>query len=106
LARGHPTADGLHSSRHGVIEICAWDRTKWVEYTNDGYQEHKMIFERLGVECEKRNKYYLCKFDEKSIRAFQLLHVFLHELGHHHDKMTTQKKDIVVVVNATQSNTH
>lgn len=26
------------------------------------------------------------------IRAYQLLHVALHELGHHHDRMTTKSK--------------
>lgn len=92
LSRGHPSADGFHSARHGVIEICAWERDKWIEYAPEGYEEHKDIFERLGVQCEKRKKYYLCKFDENSIRAFQLLHIFLHELGHHHDKMTTKRK--------------
>lgn len=92
LARGHPTADGRHNTRHGVIEICAWDRGKWIEVFPDSYEEHKELLARLGVDCEKTNKYYICKFDEKSIRAFQLLHVFLHELGHHHDKMTTKKK--------------
>ncbi len=92
LSRGDPTAEGLHSAHYGVIAICAWPRDKWVEYTTEAYEEHKNIFERLGVESEKKKKYYICKFDDKSIRAFQLLHIFLHELGHHHDKMTTKNK--------------
>jgi hypothetical protein len=25
-------------------------------------------------------------------RAFQLIHIFIHELGHHHDRMTTRSK--------------
>jgi hypothetical protein len=29
-------------------------------------------------------------FDEASVRAFQLLQVFLHEHGHHHDAMTNR----------------
>lgn len=28
---------------------------------------------------------YACRFTPDQIRAFQLLHVFLHELGHHRD---------------------
>ena len=27
--------------------------------------------------------------DEETVRAYQLLDVLLHELGHHHDRMTT-----------------
>ena len=92
LSRGDTTAEGLHSAHYGVIAICAWPRNMWVEYTTEAYEEHKNIFERLDVECEKKKEYYICKFNEKSIRAFQLLHIFLHELGHHHDKMTTKKK--------------
>jgi hypothetical protein len=34
----------------------------------------------------------MCKFNKKSIKAYQLLHVFLHELGHHHDMMTTRSR--------------
>jgi len=92
LAEGHPTAQGLHSARHGVIEICAWERDKWIEVMPEFYEGHQNILDRLGVECEKKKKHYICKFDDKSIRAFQLLHIFLHELGHHHDKITTTKK--------------
>ena len=32
------------------------------------------------------------RFTERSLRAFQLLHVLLHELGHHRDRMTTRSK--------------
>ncbi|MBN1760211.1 MAG: hypothetical protein JW863_17925 [Chitinispirillaceae bacterium] len=92
LAHGHPSADGFHSSYHGVIQLCAWERDKWTEFTVEGYREHKELLQRLGVVCEKKPGYYLCKFDEKQIKAYLLLHVFLHELGHHYDKMTTRKK--------------
>lgn len=47
--------------------------------------------ERLGVPCEETSEgNYLCKFDERTVRGYQLLHILLHELGHHHDRMTTR----------------
>jgi hypothetical protein len=35
---------------------------------------------------------YLAEFTESTIQAFQLLHVLLHELGHHHDRMTSPRQ--------------
>jgi hypothetical protein len=34
----------------------------------------------------------VCKFSEEAARAHQLLATLLHELGHHHDRMTTKSK--------------
>ena len=34
----------------------------------------------------------MCEFTEAQARAYQLLHILLHELGHHHDRMTTKPK--------------
>ena len=34
---------------------------------------------------------YLCKFTEAQARAYQLLHILLHELGHH-DRITTKSQ--------------
>jgi len=56
------------------------------------YDEHKDIFDRLDVPAEKQGDQVLCRFDEASIRAYQLLHILLHELGHHHDRMTTRSQ--------------
>lgn len=35
---------------------------------------------------------YIVKWTDGQARAFQLLHIFLHELGHHHDRMTTRSE--------------
>lgn len=90
LAKGVVGSDGWYTGT--VLAINAWERDvlRWVppEY----YLEHKSIFERLDIQCCKRGKEYLCKFDPPSIKAFQLLHVFLHELGHHYDKITTKSQ--------------
>jgi hypothetical protein len=90
LAKGANGSDGWYTG--AFLAINAWEREalRWVppEY----YLEHKSIFEKLNVECCKQGKEYLCKFDPDSIKAFQLLHVFLHELGHHYDKITTKRQ--------------
>lgn len=92
LSQGCPITDGYHDAMHGVINICAWNKNKWIELTWDEYELHRDLYNRLEIKCEKKNKGYFCKFDEKSIKAYQLLHVFLHELGHHYDQMTTKRK--------------
>ncbi|BDI28698.1 hypothetical protein CCAX7_007490 [Capsulimonas corticalis] len=77
----------------GVIEVCAWETGHWIECNEGFYNDHREVFERLGVPCEAMDDgYYLCKFDEASIRDYQLLHILLHELGHHHDRMTSRRQ--------------
>src|SRR5260370_858772 len=42
--------------------------------------------------CEQENEGapgYLAEFNEATVQAFQLINVLLHELGHHHDRMTS-----------------
>jgi hypothetical protein len=34
----------------------------------------------------------MVKWTENTARAYQLLYMFLHELGHHHDRMTTRSR--------------
>lgn len=75
-----------------VICLCAWDRELWRYVTDAFYQEHRALLERLGVPVEESDGDWLCKYTPETARAYQLLHVFLHELGHHHDLMTTQRK--------------
>ena len=77
----------------GVVHVCAWDAGLWIETTKAHYEEHQDIFERLGVVSEETNEgYFLCKFHEEAVRGYQLLHILLHELGHHHDRMTTRSQ--------------
>ena len=53
------------------------------------FEQHESLFRRLGVDIQE-DEYGdpVCQFDEGSARAFQLLHIFLHELGHHHYRIT------------------
>lgn len=91
LAPGESGVAGYHIP--GAVHICAWEADLWVELNRDHVHEHQAIYERLGVECELIDgSYYLCRFNETSVRGYQLLHILLHELGHHHDRMTTRSQ--------------
>lgn len=84
----------------GVVAICAWESNLDGEWDNDFIDEHRQVLDRLGVEREPiydddrraDPSAQLCRFTETSARGFQLMAVFLHELGHHHDRMTTKSK--------------
>lgn len=93
LAPGDENAFGYHTSTYGVIEICAWPREMWIETTRCFIDEHEAILKKLDVPYVKQNDYWISQFDAPKIRAFQLLHIFLHELGHHYDKITTKRKE-------------
>ena len=56
------------------------------------YNDHKELFERLGVKSTQEEDYYICEFNEDQIKAYQLLHILLHELGHHYDRIKTKSK--------------
>jgi hypothetical protein len=90
LAPAHSTAFGYHVP--GVVHICAWDEDLWLELSKDCYEREREILERLGVPCEEVKGWMLCKFTESTARGHQLLATLLHELGHHHDRMTTKSK--------------
>ncbi len=91
LVPGEHSTDGYHTP--GVVHICAWEADLWCEIANDYYETHRDIWERFDVVCEEtEDGDYLCKFDEYAVRGYQLLHILLHELGHHHDRMTTRSQ--------------
>lgn len=90
LAKGSNYSDGWHSK--GKIAIRAWEKDLWREVSNHYFNEHKMIFDKLEVKYETKDEGYILYFTENKARAFQLLHIFLHELGHHFDRITTKYK--------------
>lgn len=92
LAPGEWNTDGYHVP--GVVHVCAWEIDLWRKMSTSHYEDHRDILDRLGVESEQiSDDYYLCKFDETAVRGYQLLHILLHELGHHHDRMTTRSQN-------------
>ena len=91
LAPARPNCDGFH--RPGLVAICAQPRNLCQLVPNPNFVDrHRKLFDRLGVRTEATAEGHLLHFTEGTLRAYQLLHVFLHELGHHHDRMTTRSK--------------
>ena len=92
MSRGSNEHDGLYC-RDGVVWLGAWPAGLWAEFEQWYVDEHRDIFDRLEVECvDVGPDAILCKFDEWSVKAYQLLHILLHELGHHQDRMTTRRQ--------------
>jgi hypothetical protein len=90
LAPGGGGAMGWHTP--GVVAVCAWERELHQDWAEDFAAAHRDILDRLGVAREPTASGVLCQFTETQARGFQLLHILLHELGHHHDRMTTRSQ--------------
>lgn len=90
LTPGEHNVAGWH--RPGIVAICAWQRDLWIEIHAGYYRDNRNLFARIGVPCEETAQGVLCKWTESTLRAYQLLDVLLHELGHHHDRMTTKSR--------------
>jgi hypothetical protein len=89
LAPGSSNCMGWH--RPGIVAVCAWSRDLVEDWHDDFVSRHLDVLDRLGVERERTDDdVQLCHFTDASARGFQLMHIFLHELGHHHDRMTTR----------------
>ncbi|MEZ4884245.1 MAG: hypothetical protein R3E32_05850 [Chitinophagales bacterium] len=56
------------------------------------YQAHKELFDRLGIKATEQKNGVFCEFATDQIKAYQLLHILLHELGHHYDRIKTKSK--------------
>jgi hypothetical protein len=90
LAPGEYSIGGWHTP--GVVGLCAWETDLWIDYAASHYEDHQDIFDRLGVRSHEIKNGVMCEFTDAQARAYQLLHILLHELGHHHDRMTTKSK--------------
>jgi hypothetical protein len=103
--------------QRGVVAVCAWERSLWWPLTARSWiEENRSIFERLDVEWEAltreqvldrlrpgkgpmsavpvpdADRWCEIRWTEAQARAFQLLDVLPHELGHHHDRITTHRQ--------------
>jgi hypothetical protein len=93
LAPGAGAYDGFYDFA-GVIRLCAWPRGLWLDVPAAWHREHRDLLERLGVACSANaDGTVLCRFTEAAVRTYQLMHVLLHELGHHRDRMTTAAQE-------------
>jgi hypothetical protein len=90
--------DGLYETfrreKTGTIEIPAWAGDLWRTVSIDYFREHEAFFKLVGVAWQALpDDEVECRFTKDQARAFLLLHVFLHELGHHVDRITTKNQD-------------
>ena len=100
----------------GVVAVCAWYAGLWDWWSPKMEAEHRHILDLLGVErvpieesIEYREFYdefpelgvrasglpadhVEVRWTEPQARAYQLLHILPHELGHHHDRITTRSR--------------
>lgn len=95
LTAGEWSVNGWH--RPGIVAVCAWERELWIETTPEHVAEHQAILDRLGVPLRpvkdgEGKDWVQCQWTIETARAYQLLHILLHELGHHHDRMTTRRQ--------------
>jgi hypothetical protein len=80
----------------GSIEIPAWEGELW-KLVNPSYVDaHGTVFERIGLAFDRAGDDVECRFTHDQARAFLLLHVFMHELGHHVDRMLTKHRRAAV----------
>jgi hypothetical protein len=81
--------DGFHvfydREETGAIFLHSWPDDLWMEIATPYFDAHSAIFQRLGVSYDRMDDCVMCRFTEAQARAFMLLHVFTHELGHHYD---------------------
>jgi ElaB/YqjD/DUF883 family membrane-anchored ribosome-binding protein len=88
-----PGGDAMGWHEPGVVHVCAWEEGLWWNDTLPAFvDDHRELFESLDVVVETYGDRVVTKWTEAQARAFQLLHVLLHELGHHHDRMTTRSQ--------------
>lgn len=91
LTEGEDGLDGWY--RPGVVAVSPWSTDIWKECQPWYYDAHREIFARLGIKTEELpDGYVRCEWTEPAVRAYQLLHILLHELGHHHDLITTRRQ--------------
>jgi hypothetical protein len=79
-----------HREETGAIYLHAWSEDLWKEVATPYFDAHQDIFEKLCISYDRHEDSATCRFTEAQARAFMLLHVFMHELGHHYDR-THQK---------------
>src|SRR4051795_2626468 len=78
-----------HAHRH-ILDLLAVERVPITESA-----EHAELVDdltALGVRVPRPLGEIEVRWTETQARAYQLLHVLPHELGHHHDRMTTRSR--------------
>ena len=91
---GRSDAMGWYSE--GVVGLCAWPAVSgyWEEAEKSWIDANGEMLDRLGVEVDRDGDRYGLLWTERQARAFVLLDVLPHELGHHHDLLTTRSRRV------------
>ena len=89
---GRSDCDGWYD--RGAIGICAWPLEMSYPLKLSWYAEHRDFLTRIGARVEDTGPPddVVIHWTLDTARAYQLCHVFLHELGHHADRMHTRAK--------------
>ena len=92
LGRGNTSSLGCY--KHFVITISAWEsEVVWPKVDGTFVEDHRSVLEGLNVQIQQnKDGSQRLEFTEESAKAFQLIHVFMHELGHHVDRFSSRLK--------------
>jgi hypothetical protein len=84
----------LGMSNPGVVAIAAWEKDLWWPEVHASWVDEVCdLLELLDVEVVQHGAervWLELRWTEAQARAFMLLDVLVHELGHHHDRLTTR----------------
>ncbi len=90
LAPGRSNCDGWYD--RGVLAVCAWPTEMRYEVNSEWYRGHRAFLARIEARVEGDPDDVILHWTPDTARAYQLCHVFLHELGHHRDRMTNRSR--------------
>jgi hypothetical protein len=90
ISRGNSDWVGL--SNPGVVIITAWVREMWWRVDRAFVEDEAELIARLEVEVvpDPGSSDLQLRWTEGQARAYMLMDVLVHELGHHHDRITSR----------------
>jgi hypothetical protein len=77
----------FHREETGAVYLHAWREDLWTDLTVPYFDHHQHIFDTLAVSYDRQEDCVTCRFTGAQARAFMLLHIFMHEVGHHYDRI-------------------
>lgn len=79
----NPRVDATYPFERATITLQAWPNGYEQRWGFGHVDDHMSILSRLGVSMEEAADSVICRFTRDGARAYVLLHVLMHELGHH-----------------------
>jgi ribosomal protein L19 len=97
LAESDAGCDGAYlfyrREETGAIILCSLPEDLWAELPISYFIDHQGFFDAVGLAYDFAKETVNCRFTEAQARAFLLVHVFMHELGHHWDRIHQKHSD-------------